>query len=287
MHNRFIRRAALFAGALLFAGAACAGSFTATYTAGSTTYNIQGTEPASGRHPVFIYTVGTVEAWNNAQAQAAVAEMAAKGFVAATVQYNSGVFGTCSQILAKARAIYDSSSASSAVAKLCSRATADCSKGIVVAGFSQGSVIAINAKNFDSRVRAAYGMGAHSQYSIYDTDSCMKNGTHALPSSNLRIVNGDVDIFPGGNPVAVRVSSQNVTGRSCGLTAYSCLGSNGSGWIMVRGSQVNDWSADHCYQRRSGGCLGSQNDLDTGWRSGTANWGLKANLNWLAGFATP
>ncbi len=287
MQRLSIQRAVLFAGALLLSGAACAGNFATTYLAGSTTYNIQGTEPASGKHPVFIYTVGTVENWNNGQAQAAVAEMAAKGFVAATVQYSSALFGTCSQILAKARYIYNSGSTSSAVAKLCARATADCSKGIVVAGFSQGSVIAINAKNYDSRVRAAYGMGAHSQYSIYDTDSCMKNGTHALSSSNLRIVNGDVDIFPGGNPVAVRLSSQAVTGKSCGLTAYSCLSSNGSGWIMVRGSQVNDGSADHCYQRRYGGCLGSQDNLDTGWRSGTDAWGLKANLNWLAGFATP
>jgi hypothetical protein len=218
---------------------------------------------------------------------AAVAEMAAKGFVAAAVQYDSSAFGTCSQILSKAKYIYNSGSTSSAVAKLCARSYSDCSKGVVVAGFSQGSVIAVNAKNYDSRVRAAYGMGAHNLYSTYSLTSCMNNGKHTLASGNLRIVNGEVDIFPGGTPSSVRSSSQSVTGKSCGSSAYECLNSNGSGWIMIRGSAVGDGEADHCYQRAYSGCYGSENSLDNNWRNGSANWGLKANLNWLSGFATP
>ncbi|HET7793110.1 MAG TPA: hypothetical protein VFL64_06970, partial [Rhizobacter sp.] len=150
MQRRLVQRLAALAALALASGAAFAGNFSSSYSAGLSSYSIQGTEPASGKHPVFIYTVGTTETWNNAQATAAVAEMAAKGFVAAAVQYDSGLFGTCSQILSKARYIYNSGSTSSAVSKLCARATADCSKGVVVAGFSQGSVIAINAKNYDS-----------------------------------------------------------------------------------------------------------------------------------------
>ena len=266
---------------------AFAGNFTSSYSAGLTTYSIEGTEPSSGKHPVFIYTVGTTETWNNAQAKAAVAEMAAKGFVAAAVQYDSSAFGTCSQILSKAKYIYNSGATSSAVSKLCARSYSDCSKGVVVAGFSQGSVIAVNAKNYDSRVRAAYGMGAHNLYSTYSLTSCMNNGNHTLASSNLRIVNGEVDIFPGGTASSVRSSSQSVTGKSCGSSAYECLNSNGSGWIMIRGSAVGDGEADHCYQRAYSGCYGSENSLDNNWRNGSANWGLKANLNWLSGFATP
>jgi len=258
MSSRFLRAAALTATTLLLGSAAFAGNFTSSYSAGLSTYSIKGTEPASGKHPVFIYTVGTTESWDNGQAMAAVAEMSAKGFVAAAVQYDSGLFGTCSQILSKAKYIYNSGSTSSAVSKLCARSTADCSKGVVVAGFSQGSVIAVNAKNYDSRVRAAYGMGAHNLYSTYSLTSCMNNGGHTLASSNLRIVNGEVDIFPGGTASSVRSSSQSVTGKSCGSSAYECLNSNGSGWIMIRGSAVGDGEADHCYQRASGGCYGSE-----------------------------
>jgi hypothetical protein len=50
---------------------------------------------------------------------------------------------------------------------------------------------------------------------------------------------------------------------------------------------VQDGSADHCYMRASGDCFGSQNSLDSGWKSGTANWQLEQNLNWLKGFTTP
>jgi hypothetical protein len=285
MQAHLIRTAAL-AAALLSTATAWAGDFTSSYSAGYSTYSIKGTEPASGTHPVFIYTVGTTESYDNGQAMAAVAEMAAKGFVAVAVQYDSGSFGTCSQILAKAKYIYNSASTTSAVSKVCARASADCSKGVVVAGFSQGSVIAVNAKNYDARVRAAYGMGTHNKYSFYSLTSCMNNGGHTLASTNLRIVNGDNDSFAGGTASSVRSTSQAVTGKSCGTGAYECLNTNGSGWIMLRGSQVGDGSADHCYQRALGGCTGSQNTLDSAWRNGTGNWGLKANLTWLNGFVT-
>jgi hypothetical protein len=293
-HNAraLVKRMAL-AAALLAPLAAWSGSFTDTYSGSggtsscSTSYKISGVEPASGKHPVFLYMVGTTETYNNGQAMAAVNEMAAKGFVAAAIDYNSGSFGTCSQIGQKAACIFKPTSSASAVSKLCARATADCSKGVVVAGFSQGSVIATTAKNYDARVRAAYGMGAHTLYTTYNMNSCMKAGAYTLPATNLRIVNGESDIFPGGTSATVRSSSQNVTGKSCGLTANSCLNANGSGWIMVQGLQVGDLSADHCYQRASGGCVGLQDLLDNGWRNGSDPWQLKANLTWLAGFATP
>jgi hypothetical protein len=285
MHTRLTRTAATFAAlaaALLGSATAQAADFTSSYSAGLSTYSIKGTEPSTGKHPVFIYTVGTTESHDNAQAMGAVAEMAAKGFVAAAVQYDSSAFGTCSQILSKARYIYNSGSTSSAISKLCARASADCSKGVVVAGFSQGSIIAVNAKNYDSRVRAAYGMGSHTSYTAYVMNSCMTPGNYTISKDNVRIVNGQSDSFPVGS---VRSSSESVAGRSCGTFAYECLASNGSGWIMVRDSAVGDGSADHCYQR-VGGCLGLQSVTDSTWRNGSTNWGLKANLTWLNGFVT-
>jgi hypothetical protein len=284
--RKFALAAAAFVG-LAVSTTAFAGNFTDTYSAGLTRYSIKGTEPNdSAKHPVFLFTVGTTETWDNAQAMGAVAEMAAKGYVAAAIQYDSALFGTCSQILAKAKYIYNSGSSTSAVSKLCARARADCSKGIVVSGFSQGSVIAINAKNYDTRVRAAYGMGSHTLYTTYVMNSCMTPGGYKIAKENVRIVNGQSDIFPGGTATTVRGSSESVAGNSCGATAYECLRANGSGWIMIRDSAVSDLSADHCYQR-VGGCTGLQSTTDNGWRNGTANWGLKANLNWLAAFGTP
>ncbi|QSQ26988.1 hypothetical protein JY651_19630 [Pyxidicoccus parkwayensis] len=271
------------------AGAQSLSSFTATYSGGSglicgTTYNLRGQEPAaSGKYPVFIYTVGTTEPYAHESALAAVSEMAARGYVAATVEYDNATFGSCSTLESRAKCIYDGSRASSAVGRLCSRAKADCSKGIVVAGFSQGSIMAVLANNYDSRVRAAYGLGCGVQYSIYDLSSCVANGNRTLPSNRLRIINGEQDVFVGPTESAVRSQSTQMTGYSCPL-GTSCLQSNGSGWYIIDDLQVADLQADHCYMRY-GSCVGLA--LDSTWRSGTAPWSLRTNLNWLTQFTTP
>ena len=262
-------------------------SFTTTYKGGSgtcgTTYNIQGKEPSSTlKYPVFIYMVGTSETYNNGSALAAVDEMAGRGYVAATVQYASASFGDCTTLSARSKCIFDSSSASSAVAALCSRPAADCSKGIVVAGFSQGSILAILSKNYDTRVQAAYGLGAGVQYSFYDLRACVANGKRALSSARLRALNGEADSFIGSTESSVRAQLQELTGRSC--TTPSCLAADGSGWYIVKHAEVSDGTADHCYMRATGGCSGSQNSLDQKWLNGTYNWSVDPNLQWLTGF---
>jgi hypothetical protein len=267
-------------------------SFTATYqgtnsTTCNTSFSIDGEEPtAAGAYPVFLYMVGTTETFSNASATAAVQGMANLGYVAGTIQYDSGSFGSCSQIGAKAACIFNPNSSTSAVEVLCSRAKADCSKGIVVAGFSQGAVIATLAKNTDSRVQAAYGMGDGVSYTqIFNLSSCMANGNRTLPSDRLRAVNGDKDQFTGSSESAQQTNMQSLTGFTCASGSTSCLQSNGSGWIIVQDAQTEADDADHCYMR-DGGCNASQNSLDTGWKSGTANWELNANLNWLQGFTS-
>jgi hypothetical protein len=280
-------------GALLFSNAAWAqtASFTTTYQGTSSTncntsYSIDGEEPsASGSYPVFLYMVGTTESFNNASAMAAVQGMANRGYVAAAIQYNSGSFGSCSQIAAKAACIFNPNSTTSAVQALCSRAKADCSKGIVVGGFSQGAVIATLAKNTDARVQAAYGMGDGVSYSIYNLSSCMANGKRTLPSDRLRAVNGQGDQFTGSSEAKQQTNMQSLTGFTCASGSTSCLQSNGSGWVIVQNSQTQANDADHCYMR-DGGCNASQNSLDTGWENGTSSWELNANLNWLETFTS-
>jgi hypothetical protein len=268
-------------------------SFTASYkgqgtgsSSCNTTDTITGEEPsASGTYPVFLYMVGTTETSTNASATAAVQGMANMGYVAATIQYDSGEFGSCSQISGKAMCIFNPNSTSSAVETLCARAKADCTKGIVVGGFSQGAVIATLAKNTDSRVQAAWGMGDGVSYSTFNLSSCMANGKRTLPSDRLRAVNGDKDEFTGDTEAKQQANMQSLTGFDCSSGSTSCLQSNGSGWIIVQDDQTQADDADHCYMR-DGGCLASQNSLDSGWKSGSSNWELSANLKWLTQFTT-
>jgi hypothetical protein len=271
-------------------------SFTATYTGQgnnattcNTSFSITGQEPSTtGTFPVFLYMIGTTESSTNASATAAVAGMASRGFVAASIAYNSGTFSNCATISGKARCIFNGASSTSALSVLCSRAKADCSKGVVVGGFSQGAVIATLAKNFDSRVQAAWGMGDGVTYSIFNLTSCMGNGNRTLTSDRLRAVDGEQDMFIGPNASNVRSQFLTLTGLSCGSTATNCLQSNGSGWYIVQNGQVADGSADHCYMRTAGNnCTASQNSLDAGWQNGTDPWELNANLDWLKTFTTP
>ncbi|MDB5956966.1 hypothetical protein [Ramlibacter sp.] len=288
--RRAICAAALLAGSAFAQTAPFSDTYSGAPAGGgscNSTYNIAGVEPAAtGTYPVFVYMVGTSETYNNASATEAVNRMASKGYVAATIQYGSSVFGSCSAIGSKASCAFNPASAASAVSKLCGRGKADCSKGIVVAGFSQGSIMAILAKNYDGRVQAAYGLGAGVQYSTYDLRACVANGNRTLPTSRLRAVDGEVDNFIGPTATNVRSQFQELTGMNCGTAAYGCLASNNSGWIIVHNAQVGDGSADHCYMRQSGGCLGSQNSLDAGWKSGVQDWELETNLNWLTTFTT-
>jgi len=175
------------------------------------------------------------------------------------------------------------------VSVLCGRAKADCSKGIVTGGFSQGSVLATQSANFDSRVRAAWGTGDGVKYSSFDLTSCQANGNRTLPSNHLRVVVGQQDQFVGGGSgftagtiTNVRSQLQTLTGLSCGTSATSCLQADGSGWVIVLNNQVQDGSADHCFMRTSGNlCRASQNTLDGNWKNGTDAWELGASLAWL------
>lgn len=286
-----LRAVTALCAAFLALGAQAQTSFSASYNGASpsggdcsSTYNIVGMEPSTpGKHPVFVYMVGTWENFTNASALEAVRRMAAKGYVAATVEYGNSAFGDCNVIGSKAKCIFDPDSAASAVSQLCSRKGADCRKGLVVAGFSQGAIISILAKNHDARVQAAYGLGAGVQYASTDLRQCVANGNRVLPSDRLRIVNGETDEFMGANPLTVRGQMQEVTGMNCGPLASGCTAANGSGWEMVQQLRMSSGLADHCYMRGAG-CGSSEDVLQPGWQGGNEPWQLEPNLRWLTGF---
>lgn len=285
--------------------------------------NLYGQEPsAPGEYPVFIWLVGTLEnSATNAAGKIAVEEMANRGFVSAVVDYDAVTWGGCSLIdksfLGKTRCIFNSNPnktglfltpTDSALTKLCKRAKANCSKGVTVAGFSQGSVIAILGKNFDSRIKAVYGVGASVEYlGASDLRACMSNGKHALPNKQLRVMNGKDDTYvnlsrllPPSNPLSDPVGVkklQELTGLCTDKsasdtpgTAISCLQADGSGWYLIEKNQISGGSparASHCYMYKEGSveCVGDNrtvlNTEPPSWSTTDEPWGLKANLDWL------
>lgn len=295
--NRLIARAGLALAIGSVASIATAQTaFTSSYKGGSTascatTYSIRGAEPTTtGKYPVYVHIGGTGESYTSNWAMAAVNAMAAKGFVAASIEYDNGSFGSCSTIGTRAKCIFDASKATSAIQALCSRAKADCSKGIVTGGLSQGSIISVLSKNYDGRVRASMGQGSGATYTTaYNLSSCMSNGSHAQTGDRIRIINGQTDMFVGGTVISAGNSGKLVTGKSCTTGATSCLNSNGSGWLVVRSTEVSDLDADHCFMGY-GGVVGVQCSgalVDPIYQYGSSAWALPATTAWLKTFVTP
>lgn len=273
--------------------AAAQTSFSSTYTGGTgscgSTYRITGKEPsAPGKYPVFVYIGGTGESYRSNWAEAAIDAAVARGMVAASVEYDNGTFGSCTTISSRARCIFDPARASSAIARLCARDKADCAKGVVTGGLSQGSIISVLSRNHEPRVQASFGQGTGTAYSVYDLSACMADGRHTQSSDRLRLINGERDLFVGGTEASARASAQRVTGLT-GCSGTSCFRSNGSGWAVVKDAQVADLYADHCFMGTGGlygnQCLGLL--VDPYYEYGSGAWALPATMDWLKTFTQP
>ena len=260
-----------------------------------------------GPHPVFMYTVGTFGAANSVAALAFVEEMAARGFVAATVEYENNLEFGCGApgLDDKAAALYGSDRDDSAAAILCARPEADCSLGIVVAGHSQGSFVALRAANFNPDVRAAWAMGTSDHREPWEL-TCLRDpamdpaSDRLLPSTALRVVTGESDVLfgpddnnDGSHEESLRPALERIAGITC-AGAMECLDAGGGGWVLVPNSVVEDGTAGHSYFTRNEekprppredeadpyGLL-----LDPAWMSDASQpWTLPAAADFLSAF---
>ena len=238
----------------------------------------------NGPYPLFVWTPGTLEPYQDIVSLNFVLEMANRGFVGASVQYsNTNTLQRCSDYAVRAKSIFDATQLTSAVGVLCSVAGVSCSQGIVTAGISQGAALSIMAKNYAPSVKATYAMSI-SDYNLvarFNLSSCLDDQYTAIPADRLTIVNGESDVVFGG-----QTPLMNVSGYTCPTGTLQCWSPTGSGagWIIIQDTQVTDGDADHCYEV-NGGCT-TPTTYDWDWYLNSYNWSLRPNLNWLASFGT-
>ncbi len=243
-------------------------------------------EPAlPGRYPVFLYAVGTGALVSSAEGQLAAQEMAKRGFVSAVVSYDTLVGFSCDAMQAKASCAFSGLRLQSAVAVLCRRGKADCNRGILAGGLSQGASLAVLGANVEPRIRAEWVMGFGGG-ALGTATQCYVDGQTRLPATRLRVVNGR---HGQSQPIA---NLDAATGMFCSGASSSCLRSNGSGWVLVEDADVDDGHADHCYfvgadaNGNEVGCTTSPASFDSSWAPPAAEpWSLATNLDWLAQFA--
>lgn len=237
---------------------------------------IQISEPAvDGKYPVAVYVHGTTGDWGpNTEGKRIAQTFAEAGFVAAAPKYDSLLTNSPSGVDGHANCIFNPSKPASVVTKLCARAKADCSKGVVAVGFSQGGAIVARSKNFNSGVRAAVGMGVSGP----DISAAIATptGTRALPNDRLRIHLGQSDFQSAG---AGNATLNKLTGQTC--SGFNCLRADGSGYYVVSHAEVQDKVADHCYWQVNGCSFDPV--FDPGFAvPNTGPWSLLATRNWLA-----
>lgn len=241
---------------------------------------IYGSEPsAPGRYPVLVYLHGILADWGGNVEGRRVAELAARqGFVTAAFTFESWVVNSIGGIDGNARCMFSPGSSGNALANICARPKADCSRGVVVAGFSAGGAIAARARNFAPQVRAAWLLGVNGP--AMSEALAAPAGSRALPNNRIRM-------FVGRSDVGDLTALNRLTGRNC--SASPCVGPDGSGYYVVQHSEVADGVADHCWWQSvnpvvpTNSCTWSPT-FDPGFvpPSG-APWSLTANLNWLRG----
>ncbi len=231
------------------------------------TQPIVGYQPTTpGHYPLFVYEAGTLEPYNDASVDAILRAAAAHNFVAISAKFNNGFNRDCQTLNNKAACIYNGT-AQSAISKGCARA--DCDYGIVVGGFSQGSQLALLAKNYDSRVLAVWAQGV-SMSSNTPLDSCISAGMRVMPADGVRMINGEHDQF-----VPDSLAEEAITGMVC-PGATNCLRLDGSGWIRVQDSEVGSGNADHTFFTKGFGLF------ETGYLPPYQTpWSIDRNMEWL------
>ena len=290
--------------------------FADTYDAHSVLLNkcnqlmhVAGSAPAeSGRYPLAIFLVGTNAKYDGPGIVDHVLPLlASHGFVAASVEYeNSTLFGAaqnCSLYQDNASCMirndldYVVGERHSALARLCARTKADCSKGVVVLGHSQGGLTALQmfevtpaappATEPMPRLVAAAPMGVGPTgyllgVPVIHLDACVSAATLAVDPHALLVVNGENDAFfngPDADPAGGQQALEAVTGRTCAAPTWDCRGPDGDGFVLVEKTQTSTGRATHGYMDLPGG--GAFEEPNWSSPLNVDAWGLESVTRWL------
>lgn len=256
----------------------------------STTYHTTGFEPVdpsapNAKYPLFLYFSGTSfdvndngSNYTTIAGQAVASAMAARGFVAVSVEYDNRFTSLFDNSYSptgfqnKLACMFGSSNSANLTAALCARSNVNCAAGIATWGHSQGAMIALTSSNYEKRVNAAFAMG-------YIPFSGMP--APILPYNRIRLITAENDT--GNNNTSTMSSVVGVSSQDCPGQTDQCLRADGSGWVLVRQAQLSQNQADHCWFDKTS-CSANYESLEPNWTPGNAYvFSLSANANWLAG----
>jgi hypothetical protein len=201
------------------------------------------------------------------------------------VTYDSASTNNLAGYQGHAYCMFNQSHTGSALTSACAVAGADCSRGALVAGFSEGGAISVIAKNYTSNVNAVWALGLSAtmlpSYTVPANMVASPGGTRALPNNKLVVNMGQTsNVFTRNLNSFDLPSLKKLTGLDCG-SSFQCV-QNGNGYYVVQNSEVADGVADHCYWEGNGGCSITPTNFDPAFQPpATAPWSMIRNLDWL------
>ncbi|CAE8586989.1 unnamed protein product [Polarella glacialis] len=224
--------------------------------------------------------------------------MALRGFVAASIGYDNAnddlkgdVANFCQVGKTKGNEIVQGST--SALAALCAMAEADCSKGVAVAGHSQGAFITMFSTISDARVTAqlilSAGTADGDMLCVVDApDRCLYNAQMSnggLNKAKRRYIIGNDDLIIGGSPANNLQSMKGISGYDCG-DSLDCIQVDGSGFFIIKGADYKNATCDKVGHSLYGTIdpINSDAQLVCDWLS-PEKFALAANFDWLAATA--
>ena len=258
--------------------------------------NITGYKPSRinyDGYPLFIYTTGTAMFYKSKTAISYTKYMAINGFIAVSAEYDVLDYPfSCDEWFEKAEKLWDQNVNNSLINVLCNNENLElninCTKGIVLSGFSQGAQLTLLAPKYNgNQINGMYIMGGGDKlFGRFDFTQCLSFDTLNTESSKIRSMVGENDIYFGKNINGVRIQQNSISGTICDDDyTTDCLQNDGSGWYIIQEFETSSGTAPHCYAYKNTDCHSGQWDdhyiNDDPLKQKQRKWSQQKNLQWL------
>jgi len=253
--------------------------------------------------PLFIWVPCTGGHARDKIPQFFIQEMSQRGYVAVSFDYPDPD-QNINLLEEKAATMFDASNENSPLSIMCGRDDVDCSMGIAVAGYSQGTHLALLSATVDSRVSGVYTIeGARVTWPSGSGSTMCDNENIAphLPQNRRRYILGEGDQYYAWEPIdgsdgykpsledAIK-NNKILSGYDCGENR-DCIQPDGSGYFVTTTEDCVPDARTACplfgVPNHTNWAGGKKQDdpVIAPWFDANSSWGVTASLDWLASVA--
>jgi len=268
---------------------------------GDTTCQILGYEPEISRdpRPLFVWVPCTGGKAKYNLPQYFTREMSERGYVSVSFDYPDPVQNIY-LLEEKTNTLFNASNPNTPLSIMCARENVDCSLGVAVAGFSQGTHITLLSSTVNSNVSATYTIEGARVTWPSGSGSTMCDNVNIepyLPKNKRRYILGEGDIYYAWEPIdgsnGFKPSLEEAITNNKILSGYDCednrdcIQEDGSGYFVTTTEDCVPVPREACppfgVPNHTNWAGGKTSDIAIApWFDNDSDWGVRASLDWLA-----